>query len=136
RLRSAPECRGRPAPGGSVRRLKPRGDELVTDFVHPSATLIVKRQSPFCLLIAPRRQTSRAFRRFNRWRHPRYRRHGTPRRVAPVQKGTDPVIRAVLVTPLSGPLGAFGRAGATALSLWARHAGVDIDVYDAYPSTA
>ena len=29
------------------------------------------------------------------------------------------MLRAALVTPLSGPLGGFGQAGATALSLWA-----------------
>jgi ABC-type branched-subunit amino acid transport system substrate-binding protein len=49
---------------------------------------------------------------------------------------TDPVIRAVLITPLSGPLAGYGRAGATALSLWARHAGAGVDVYDAHPSIA
>jgi ABC-type branched-subunit amino acid transport system substrate-binding protein len=45
------------------------------------------------------------------------------------------VIHAVLITSLSGPLAGYGRAGATALSLWARHAGADVDVYDAHPST-
>ena len=47
-------------------------------------------------------------------------------------------LRAALVTPLTGPLAHFGRAGATALTLWAEHAadlpppwtGVDLDVRD------
>jgi ABC-type branched-subunit amino acid transport system substrate-binding protein len=42
--------------------------------------------------------------------------------------------RAALVTPLSGPLALFGRAGATAFSLWARHAGVDLTMLDCHPS--
>jgi branched-chain amino acid transport system substrate-binding protein len=49
-----------------------------------------------------------------------------------------PRLRAALITPLSGPLAPFGRAGATGLSLWARHAarlpppwtGVDLSVRD------
>lgn len=49
-----------------------------------------------------------------------------------------PRLRAALITPLTGPLAPFGRAGATGLSLWARHAarlpppwtGVDLDVRD------
>ncbi len=32
------------------------------------------------------------------------------------------VLRAVLVTPLSGPLARFGPSGASALRLWATHA--------------
>ncbi|MGH3087886.1 MAG: ABC transporter substrate-binding protein [Rubrobacteraceae bacterium] len=52
-----------------------------------------------------------------------------------------PELRAVLVTPLSGPLARFGREGEAALSLWANHAadlppewtGVNLDVYDANP---
>ena len=44
--------------------------------------------------------------------------------------------RAVLVTPLSGPLARFGRAGASALALWADHCGVNLEVIDAYPSAA
>jgi len=47
-------------------------------------------------------------------------------------------LRAVLVTPLSGPLAPFGRAAATGLTLWARHAarlpppwtGVELEVRD------
>ena len=47
-------------------------------------------------------------------------------------------LRAALVTPLSGPLAPFGRATATGLALWARHAarlsppwtGVELDVRD------
>ena len=31
-------------------------------------------------------------------------------------------LRAALVTPLSGPLNLFGRAGATALAIWAKSA--------------
>lgn len=44
--------------------------------------------------------------------------------------------RAVLVTPLSGPLAGFGRAGANALTLWARRCGVHLQLIDAHPSTA
>jgi branched-chain amino acid transport system substrate-binding protein len=52
-------------------------------------------------------------------------------------------IRAALVTPLSGPLAGFGRAGAHALGLWARSAAelpapagrVDLRVHDAAPDT-
>ena len=49
------------------------------------------------------------------------------------------MLRAALVTPLSGPLGAYGRAGAAALSLWAGWrgrgfpAGVELTVADAHP---
>ena len=47
-------------------------------------------------------------------------------------------LHAVLITPLTGPLLPFGHAGATGLSLWARHAarlplpwsGVDLEVRD------
>jgi len=46
-------------------------------------------------------------------------------------------VRAALVTPLSGPLGGFGRAGAAALALWAdRFSGPDevhLSVVDAHP---
>jgi branched-chain amino acid transport system substrate-binding protein len=53
-------------------------------------------------------------------------------------------LRAVLVTPLSGPLARFGSAGATALRLWATHApalgapftSIDLEVVDAHPSAA
>ncbi|MEO8814150.1 MAG: ABC transporter substrate-binding protein [Mycobacterium sp.] len=45
-------------------------------------------------------------------------------------------VRAVLVTPLSGPLARFGKAGANALALWARHCAVSLAVIDAYPSAA
>ena len=44
--------------------------------------------------------------------------------------------RAVLVTPLSGPLARFGKAGANALALWAERSGVTLEVIDAYPSAA
>nr|WP_220084575.1 ABC transporter substrate-binding protein [Mycolicibacterium vulneris] len=44
--------------------------------------------------------------------------------------------RAVLVTPLSGPLARFGIAGASALALWADSSGVSLEVIDAYPSAA
>jgi ABC-type branched-subunit amino acid transport system substrate-binding protein len=44
--------------------------------------------------------------------------------------------RAVLVTPLSGPLARFGKAGASALALWADLSGVSLEVIDAYPSAA
>src|SRR6478609_11709477 len=44
--------------------------------------------------------------------------------------------RAVLVTPLSGPLARFGKAGASALALWADGSGVSLEVIDAYPSAA
>ena len=43
--------------------------------------------------------------------------------------------RAVLVTPLSGPLARFGKAGASALALWADRSGVSLEVIDAYPSS-
>lgn len=50
-------------------------------------------------------------------------------------------LRAALVTPTTGPLARFGRAGATALTLWAEHAAelpapwsrVDLEVLDAAP---
>ncbi|MGA8252144.1 MAG: ABC transporter substrate-binding protein, partial [Mycobacterium sp.] len=44
--------------------------------------------------------------------------------------------RAVLVTPLSGPLVRFGKAGASALALWAERCGVSLEVIDAAPSVA
>jgi ABC-type branched-subunit amino acid transport system substrate-binding protein len=44
--------------------------------------------------------------------------------------------RAVLVTPLSGPLARFGKAGASALALWADGSGVNLEIIDAYPSAA
>lgn len=54
------------------------------------------------------------------------------------------VLRAALVTPLSGPLAGYGRAGAAALALWAREAAdlpapyslVDLAVSDAWPDAA
>src|ERR1700740_2593282 len=46
------------------------------------------------------------------------------------------VARAVLVTPMSGPLARFGKAGASALALWADRSGVRLEVIDAYPSAA
>ena len=53
-------------------------------------------------------------------------------------------LRALLVTPLSGPLARFGRAGAAALRLWAAEAAdlpppwrrVRLDLHDAYPDPA
>src|SRR6202008_3110038 len=42
----------------------------------------------------------------------------------------------VLVTPLSGPLARFGKAGASALAVWAAHSAVSLRVIDAYPSAA
>ncbi|HEX2026989.1 MAG TPA: ABC transporter substrate-binding protein [Nitriliruptorales bacterium] len=50
-------------------------------------------------------------------------------------------VRAVLVTPLSGPLARFGREGAAALSLWARTSQpggrrVTLQVVDAHPDAA
>ncbi|MBV9319620.1 MAG: ABC transporter substrate-binding protein, partial [Mycobacterium sp.] len=44
--------------------------------------------------------------------------------------------RAVLVTPLSGPLARFGKTGASALALWAECSGVSLEVIDAHPSAA
>lgn len=44
--------------------------------------------------------------------------------------------RAVLVTPLSGPLAKFGKTGASALALWAERSGVTLEVIDAHPSAA
>ncbi|WP_082279898.1 ABC transporter substrate-binding protein [Mycobacterium colombiense] len=44
--------------------------------------------------------------------------------------------RAVLVTPLSGPLARFGIAGARAVAFWADSCGVSLEVIDAYPSAA
>ena len=45
-------------------------------------------------------------------------------------------LRAALVTPLSGPLARYGRAGAAALGLWAEGAGVELEIADAHPSAA
>jgi hypothetical protein len=44
--------------------------------------------------------------------------------------------RLCLVTPLSGPLARFGKAGASALALWAERSGVCLEVLDAHPSAA
>jgi branched-chain amino acid transport system substrate-binding protein len=46
-------------------------------------------------------------------------------------------MRAALVTPLSGPLAGYGRAGAEALRLWAEQPAVaaDLAVFDAHPDT-
>jgi hypothetical protein len=44
--------------------------------------------------------------------------------------------RAVLATPLSGPLARFGKAGANALALWAERSGISLEVIDAYPFAA
>src|SRR6266496_801653 len=54
------------------------------------------------------------------------------------------ILRVALVTPLTGPLARFGRAGATALDVWARQAarlpagwrGVKLKVHDAHPNPA
>jgi branched-chain amino acid transport system substrate-binding protein len=48
------------------------------------------------------------------------------------------VLRAALVSPLSGPLASYGQAGANALKLWAEwySGGVDLRVFDAYPDPA
>ncbi|HZD65187.1 MAG TPA: hypothetical protein VE152_03725, partial [Acidimicrobiales bacterium] len=49
---------------------------------------------------------------------------------------TRATLRAALVTPLSGSLAGYGRAGATALGLWAeRYARrpVELSVHDAHP---
>jgi branched-chain amino acid transport system substrate-binding protein len=51
------------------------------------------------------------------------------------------VVRAALVTPLTGPLARFGRATAAALTVWAEQAadlspafvGVRLDTYDSHP---
>jgi branched-chain amino acid transport system substrate-binding protein len=49
------------------------------------------------------------------------------------------MVRAVLVTPLSGPLGDYGQAGANALALWASwhndrfQPRIDMTVFDAHP---
>lgn len=45
------------------------------------------------------------------------------------------MILAALVTPLSGPLADYGRAGATALKLWTQWDAdrVDLEVFDAHP---
>src|SRR5260370_7407021 len=55
-------------------------------------------------------------------------------------------LRAVLVTPLSGPLARFGHVGASALALWAEWASgsealgtplrIELEVFDAHPSVA
>ncbi|MBA8823486.1 branched-chain amino acid transport system substrate-binding protein [Saccharopolyspora lacisalsi] len=50
------------------------------------------------------------------------------------------MVRAALVTPLSGPLARYGRATATALRLWARRftgtETVDLEVVDAHPDAS
>jgi branched-chain amino acid transport system substrate-binding protein len=45
-------------------------------------------------------------------------------------------VRAALVTPLSGPLAGYGRAGAVALELWAAQAGAALATHDAHPDPA
>jgi len=42
-------------------------------------------------------------------------------------------LRAALVTPLSGSLAGYGRAGLVALRLWAERAGADVLTYDTEP---
>src|SRR6266511_2351334 len=54
------------------------------------------------------------------------------------------ILRVALVTPLTGPLARVGRAGSTALDVWARQAarlpagwrGVKLEVHDAHPNPA
>lgn len=50
------------------------------------------------------------------------------------------VVRATLVTPLSGPLAGYGEAGAAALQLWAERgmhdAAIELTVFDAHPDPA
>src|SRR6266542_2210354 len=54
------------------------------------------------------------------------------------------ILRVALVTPLTGPLARFGRAGSTALDVWARQAArlpagwrcVKLEVHDAHPNPA
>jgi ABC-type branched-subunit amino acid transport system substrate-binding protein len=46
------------------------------------------------------------------------------------------MVKVTLVTPLSGPLALFGRAGAVALELWSREASVALEVVDAHPDPA
>ena len=46
------------------------------------------------------------------------------------------MLTAALATPLSGPLASYGRAGATALELWAQRQRADLAVYDAHPDPA
>jgi ABC-type branched-subunit amino acid transport system substrate-binding protein len=60
---------------------------------------------------------------------------GLAHRVRPAHRFSS-ARHAVLVTPLSGPLARFGRCGASALQLWAEHAGVALEVIEAYPSVA
>jgi len=43
------------------------------------------------------------------------------------------MLRAALVTPLSGPLADYGRAGTVALELWAAAGGARLTVHDAHP---
>src|SRR5215469_1727212 len=49
------------------------------------------------------------------------------------------MLRAALVTPLSGALGGYGRAGASALALWVRwhndqsSPGIELKIFDAHP---
>lgn len=45
-------------------------------------------------------------------------------------------MRTALVTPLTGPLGQYGRAGAAALRLWAELDGATLTVHDAHPDPA
>ena len=42
-------------------------------------------------------------------------------------------LRAALVTPLSGPLAGYGKAGAAALRLWADRAAAALAIHDAHP---
>jgi branched-chain amino acid transport system substrate-binding protein len=63
---------------------------------------------------------------------------GDPRQPT-AHRGMKPVVRAALVTPLTGPLARYGQAGADALALWAEwlrecsSRSVDVTVIDAHP---
>src|SRR6185437_12114242 len=57
----------------------------------------------------------------------------------PLAESLQAMLRAVLVTPLSGPLGGYGQAGADALALWANwhnerfRPRIEMTVFDAHP---
>lgn len=42
-------------------------------------------------------------------------------------------MRVALATPITGPLGLYGRAGADAVTLWAQDTGASLAVHDAHP---
>lgn len=70
--------------------------------------------------------------------------HGEERRTPRREVDSVSELRALLVTPLSGPLARFGRTTAAALGLWAERAadlprpwrGIRLDVADAHPRAA